>query len=64
MGTEIGDVGLLDSLPFDKVGVEALHSLWIPGVLVLLLPKRLSMENGFSLFLSSLPFTDRSILLL
>ena len=64
VGTEIGDVGLIDSLPFDSVGVEALYSLWIPGVLVLLLPSKLSIEKGLSLFLSSLPFTDRSMLLL
>lgn len=27
VGTEIGDVGLLDSLPLDRVGVDARYSL-------------------------------------
>lgn len=48
---ETGDVG--------DVGVAGLRS---GAALVRLFPNRLSMENGFSLFLSSLPFTERSML--
>lgn len=48
---DIGDVG--------DVGVIGLRS---DTALVRLFPSKLSMENGFSLFLSSLPFTERSML--
>lgn len=50
---ETGDVG--------DVGVNGLRSDAALEVR-LLFPNRLSMENGFSLFLSSLPFTERSML--
>jgi len=49
---EMGDVG--------EVGVTGLRSDAALGVR--LFPSKLSMENGFNLFLSSLPFTERSML--
>lgn len=62
VGTDIGDVGELDCLPLVRlVGVD--ERFWsLRGVLERLLPRRLSIENGLSLLLSSLPLTDKSIL--